>query len=440
MPVTVLNPSAVAHRDPAFLPDGKRFLYLEAGPNQARMLVGGLDGSPAVPLLPAESGATYAGRGQLLFVRQGTLMAQGFDPETLALTGSAQPLVEHILVRENDGRPVVSASLTGALAYRAGGDRPRRQFVWYDRAGKALGRIATPVLSQNNPELSPDGTRLALQRNVNGNTDVWLLDLARGTFNRLTNDPAIDALPVWSADGRRLVFTSNRGARLPSNPTVVPSGIQPGTGALWTMPSDASGVPESLITSEALKWASDWSHDGKQLLFRSMDPRTGAHDIWATTLDPVAPTQVMASPADERDAQFSPDGRWVAYQSDEAGRPEIYVQRFPGPGAKERISASGGTQVRWRADGRELFYVTESNEIASVQIQLPADEGIPRVGSAQLLFATRMALGGVGVPRQQYVVSADGQRFLVNEVQGGEVTGPITLLLHWNPAAQNTGR
>jgi Tol biopolymer transport system component len=366
-------------------------------------------------------------------MRQGTLVAQAFDAKTRTLTGAAQLLLEQVAVN-SVGHPAVSTSSAGTIAYRTGA-RAQRQYVWYDRAGKEIAKVATPeVASQNNPELSPDGARLAVQRNVNGNADVWLLDLNRGMFQRLTDDPAIDAFPVWSPDGLRLVFTSNRARPEAARPAASPSGLQqgPGMGSLHLVSADGSSEPRVLVDSGEPKWASDWSRDGRRLLFRSLDSRSGRHDVWVTTIENPSPVRVLGSAADERDAQWSPDERWIAFQSDESGQPEIYVQRFPGPGGKERISTGGGTQVRWRADGRELFYVTPDNALAAVSIQLPSGEGAPRVDAPNVLFTTRMFPGGVGIPRQQYVVSPDGQRFLVNvSTPGGEPARPITLLLNW---------
>jgi Tol biopolymer transport system component len=417
------SPTALVHRHPWFLPDGQHFLYFEVNTTRSQVFVGSLQGADAVPLVATDTGAVFAGSGHLLFVRQSALLAQPFDAASLALSGAAQPLAEQIAVNEI-GRPAVSASASGSIAYRTGVDVARRQFVWFDRSGKEVSGVATPEISQANPEISPDGARLALQRNVSGNTDIWLLDVQRGIFNRVTNDAAIDALPIWSPDGRRLAFTSNRGVSASRDSMATPTGLQRGIGSLLVMSADGSGEPQLLVTSPEPKWANDWSRDGRQLVFRSLE-QPGTHDVWVTAVEHPAPVKILDSPADERDAQLSPDGRWIAYQSNESSRDEIYIQRFPDRGGKERVSTAGGTQVRWRADGRELFYVTPANEIAAVSIQLP-----------QVLFATRMASGGVGVPRQQYVVSSDGQRFLINALEAVELTAPIRLLLNWTGASR----
>jgi hypothetical protein len=168
------------------------------------------------------------------------------------------------------------------------------------------------------------------------------------------------------------------------------------------------------------------------LLFKVADPGLGTSDVWALPLDdPQKAFRVVGGPADERDAQFSPDAKWIAYQSDESGRPEIYLQRFPGPGDKQRVSTDGGTQVRWRPDGQELFYVDPDNTLMAVSVRLPSAGGAPSIGRPSRLFATRLVQAGLAIARQQYVVSPDGQRFLANTLEEPAI-GHITLLLNWN--------
>jgi Tol biopolymer transport system component len=430
IPVTRLESAgAVAHRHPYFLPDGRHFLYLEVNSTQVR--VGDLDGTTSVPLLESDAGAEFAD-GHLLFVRQGRLLAQTFDPERLALSGTFLPLVDQVSV-DNIGRGAYSAALRGAIAYRSGSNQAMRQFVWYERDGRETERVSSPVINQSNPELSPDGSRVALQRNTAGNTDLWVLDLARGAFNRITSDPGIEALPVWSPNGRSLVFNSSTRGRAAS--TAADSTRQ--VSNLWMMAADGSEEGRLVVASDEQKWASDWSRDGRWLLYRSLDPRVGTQDVWVTGFDGSSPRRVVSSAADERDAQFSPDGRWIAYQSDESNRYEIYIQRFPGPGGKERISTDGGVQPRWRSDGREIFFITPDFSLAAAEIALPPSDGPPTIKSPRVLFPTRMVPGGIGIARQQYVVSRDGQRFLINAREaGGEAPSPVTLLLNW----RNPGR
>ena len=412
-----------AHRHPEFLPDGRHFLFYDTATDQ--MSVGDLAGTLAVPIAPADSGAIYTS-GHLLFVRQGTLVAQPFDAERRLLSGTPEVFVDRIAITETS-RPAVSASRAGTIAYRTGASVARRQFVWIDRATRASTPIdRSDAVTQNNPNLSPDGSRVAFQRSVDGNADIWLLDLPRAAITRLTTDPAIDALPVWSPDGKRIAFNSSRGR--PSTNSAVGIGLS----QILIMPADGSAEAQIAVESDGLAWVTDWSPGGL-LLYRSLDLRRGTHDIWVAAADKSTPPRpIISGPADERDGQFSPDGRWIAFQSDESGQSEIYIQRFPGPGGKEPISTRGGTQVRWRADGRELFYVTAENEIAAVAIDLSAGDVAPKIGAPQVLFAPPIIPGGVGIPRQQYAVSRDGQRFLVNAREStDEGASAITLLLNW---------
>ncbi len=293
----------------------------------------------------------------------------------------------------------------------------RRELAWFDRSGKPLGTARLEGLP-NNPSLSPDGRRVALQMLFNQNTDLWLYDIDRDVSTRLTSAPSLESLPVWSPDGKRLVFNSNA------------------DDVTWLFViSPGGGAPEPILRgppTEA-RTACDWSSDGRHIIFRQSDAM-GSYDLWALPLDgDRKPFPVVRTEFDERDAQLSPDGRWLAYQSDESGAPEIYVQPFPGPGSKTRISVGGGTQVRWRRDGNEMFYLRTDNHLMAVPVSTASGEF--RVASPVPLFATRAYPIGP-IPRQQYVVSGDGQRFLINVVKDDANASPITLILNWRPGRE----
>jgi Tol biopolymer transport system component len=252
------------------------------------------------------------------------------------------------------------------------------------------------------------------------NVDIWLLEPGRGLLNRFTTDPTVEAFPIWSPDGRVIVFNS----------------IRAGGNDLYQRPLDGSAPETLLLANSEVKQPSDWSPDGRFVLYRSRDRLGPATGLWALPLAPGSkPFPVVKTTFNNTDGQFSPDGQWIAYQSDESGRVEIYVQPFPGPGGRERISTNGGAQVRWRHDGKELFYVGLDGRLMAVPVRLMSERRQVEVGTPVPLFATRIggAVQANGVLRQQYMVSADGQRFLMSTVPETTSNTPITVIVNWKP-------
>ncbi|PYS23239.1 MAG: hypothetical protein DMG11_25670 [Acidobacteria bacterium] len=337
------------------------------------------------------------------------MFAQAFDFKRQELSGNPFAVAEQ-------AASGLSATL-GIVAYRTG-SIGGTQLTWVDRSGKSLGAIGAPMALLREVELSPDGKRVAVQRTVNGNLDIWLINTVRGMPTRFTFDPAFDQRPVWSPDGSRVAFDSNRKRIF---------------NLYWKLASGAGG-DELLLESEQNKAAYDWSFDGRFLLFRSIDPQTG-DDLWVLPISrDKKPFVFLKTPFDERDGQFSPDGKWIAYQSNESGRFEIYVQPFPGPGGKFQISTSGGTQPRWNKNGKEIFYLSLDSKMMAASVKLSADGQSLEVGTATSLFPVRIAGGPVpGLNKQQYAVSPDGQRFLVNLDVDEGATSPITIIYNWKP-------
>jgi Tol biopolymer transport system component len=294
----------------------------------------------------------------------------------------------------------------------------RRQLIWFDRTGKALGTaLDLDETNLNTPELSPDGRRLAVSRTVQNNVDVWIIDTLREGMTRFTFDPAVDNYPVWSPDGARTAFRSNR----------------KGAYDLYLKQSSRADSEELLWESPRTKFPIQWSPDGRFLLYYDVDPKTSG-DLWLLPMTgDRKPAPLVNTPFDERNGQLSPDGRWVAYQSDESGRNDIYIQPFPGPGGKWPVSTGGGTQPRWRADGQELFFIAPDAKLMATTVTVQQGSA-PDTSSPVALFQTHIA-GGVGgataVPKHQYAVSADG-RFLINSL-AESTTSPITLILNWKP-------
>jgi Tol biopolymer transport system component len=407
-------------RFPQFLPDGKHFLYYVIGSPEVRgVYVGTLDGSKGHRVLDADAPAVYTASGLLLFVRQATLLAQGFDP-IRGLSGTPSTMAQGIAVDPVVNVAALSTSAAGPIVYRTGLGGGQRQLVWFDRSGKTLGKVGDPDNSgSTNPSLSPDGQLLARNRTVNGNNDVWVLELGRDVLSRFTFDAGTDIFPVWSPDGGRIVFASDR---------------QGAIGDLYE--KSASGEQKAerlLLATPQSKYPTDWSPDGRVVLYRATDTKTG-QDVWAVPVDgDRKPSPIIHTTFDERDGQFSPDGQWIAYESNESGRSEIYVEAFPPAGGKRQISTNGGAQVRWRRDGTELFYIALDGRLIATPIRFASNRRAVEPGSPVPLFMTGIGGALQGNLRQQYSVSPDGNRFLMNTVAGEAVASPITIVLNLRP-------
>ncbi len=420
MAVTELDPSRQSsHRHPQFLPGGRQFLFYALGaPETAGIYLGSLDGGAPTRLTAADSAGAFLPPDRVVFVRQGTLVARRLDLARAALTGDPVTLAGRVGV-DAYARGGFAVSGAGQVAYRAGDGAPRH-LAWVDRTGKAVGVASEPdANSLRYPELSPDGRRVAMSRAVPGNTDLWLLDLDRGGMTRLTFDAAVDINPIWSPDGMRIAFASTR----------------TGVFDLHLKASNGSGAEELLMNSPNAKQPQDWSADGRWLTYSEVNPTTG-RDLWA--LDMTSPdhaSRVIANtPAEEVLAQFSPDGRWVAYQTNESGRFEVVVQPFPDAGGKWQVSTAGGVAPRWRADGRELYYLATDATLMAVPVTAAGTSFA--AGTPMALFPTRIVDGGtVATNRPQYAVARDG-RFLINQPVADATAAPITLILNWNPDAK----
>jgi Tol biopolymer transport system component len=416
LPVTRMETTKETnHRFPHFLPDGHHFLYYVQGtPESHGVYAGDLDGSGARRLLDVESAPVYESSGHLLFVRQNTLFAQGFDVAHLELKGNPFSVAESIApVYTAQGSAAVSASAMGPIIYRTASAAGRRQLLWFDRSGKEIGK-AGDATNASSVSVSRDSRRVALAQLINNNYDIWLLDLGRNVLSRFTSDAAVDAGPTWSPDDRRIAFRSNRN----------------GAYDLYTKPAIGAGNEDLLLASGQDKQALDWSPDGRFLLYQNLDPKTGL-DVWALPMEgDRKPFPVVRTNFDEDLAQFSPDGKWITYQANESGRYEVYIQPFPGPGDRTQVSTSGDAQVRWRRDGKELFYIALDGRLMAVPIQSTSNAQTSEVGSPVPLFVAHVGSALSYPNKQQYDVSSDGQRFLMNTVIE-EAPSPITVILNW---------
>ncbi len=411
-PVTVWDDSVQSRQaGPRFLPDGRHFLYYVGGRPEARgVYVGQLGDLSSRRLFDADSPAVYAASGHLLFNRGGTLLAQRFDADRLEVLGEPFAVAPGLTARA-----VVSASAAGPIAYRAlPADSGQRWLIWVDRKGAELSRVSYEDTASPAPTLSRDGRRVAVARFLDNNMDIRWYDVDRRTWNRATSNPADDILPLWSPDGRYLAFGSNR---------AIGSGVTPQN--LYRM--DVRGAPnteELLLATSDIKFLTDWSPDGGTLLFDNITSR-GA-DIWALPIDTRQPFAVVQTEFSEREAQFSPDGRWIAYQSNKTGRDEIYVRPFRAESGEELVSTGGGTEPRWGAGGSELFYIAADDELMSVPIR----GGVSLAPGAPSALFPLEAGEGSSSTRQHYVVAPDGS-FMISALPSGGGRSAITVILNW---------
>ncbi|HYR42185.1 MAG TPA: hypothetical protein VER98_04115, partial [Terriglobia bacterium] len=421
--ITRLETGLAAHKFPQFLPDGRHFIYFgEGGPSEG-IYAGSLDGASSKRLAKADAAAVVSPSGFLLFPRQTTLFAQAFDLKRQELSGNPFPVAEPVASDAVTNGAGISAT-SGIVAYRTGSAGAARQLTWLDRSGKSAGTIgALDRAGLTDVELSPDGKRVAVDRIVNGNPDVWLIEAARGVPMRFTFNTTTDDFPVWSPDGSRVLFASNR----------IGSGTSGSSFNLYWKLSSGAGADELLLESDQTKMPEDWSSDGRFLLFHTIDPQTNT-DLWVLPVSgDKKPFPFLKTPFEERYGQFSPDGKWIAYQSNESGRSEIYVQPFPGPGGKFQISSNGGAQARWNKNGKEIFYVSLDSKMMAAPVKLSPDGQSLETGTPAALFPVRIAGGPLGPNKQQYAVSSDGHRFLVNLAADEGAASPITLIYNWKP-------
>ena len=418
-PVTALDSShhEVGHVFPQFLPGGHRFLYLARSEvaGESAVWIASLDGKLRKRILPTESQAQFvpavmggqSKAGCLLYIREGVLVAQPFDPERMELAGEPRPIASGITLRPY-GEAMYSVSANGILAYRTG-SVSSTQFTWFDRSGKAADAIG-PAGDVADPAISPDGKRVAFDLSEGPNRDVWTIEIASGKLLRLTYDPEVDHKPVWSPAGDRIAFESHR----------KPQGI-------YVTDSTKAGA-ESLIVPDA-DVISDWTPDGRFLIFGTLPSLREPTHIWLLSLQGERKVlRWLNSAAAQLRPRVSPDGKWIAYESNESGQSEIYVQSFdaesaPGVG-RWPVSAGGGSQPSWRADGKELFYMSKERMLMAVTVNPGVEFHYDRPVA---LFDPR--IGNLRGPRNDYATH-DGKRFLIR-VPAPADASPVNVVVNW---------
>jgi eukaryotic-like serine/threonine-protein kinase len=401
-----------SHRWPSFLPDGRHFLYtvlvaVTPKPTDGIHLAA-LGSDQTQRVVDARSNAAYAEPGYMIFARDGALIAQRFDAGSGRLSGETVSLAEQVQTFPVVAAAAFSVSETGVLAYQAGTPDERAQILWSDRTG-TQSETGIPAGSINSPRLSHDGRRILFRvEDRQGRGDIWIYDLARRVSTRFTFDPANDFAPIWSPDDTRVVFSSNR-----------ISG-----GDLFVKASSGAGDEERLFASPDRKTVTQWPSDGR-LLFGVFAAGMTSIDMWSLSLPDGKATPLLQTEFTEGGGQLSPDGQWLAYHSNESGRMEVYVQPFPGPGAKWRVSRDGGQFARWRGDGKELFFVAGDRALMAADV---VGGQTFAAGGPRPLFPIHPRARTLDYP---YDVTADGRRFLVSVTSGEEAALPITLVVDW---------
>jgi eukaryotic-like serine/threonine-protein kinase len=400
---------------PQFLPDGRHFLYIAygSGPQGRDLRVGSIDSKETKSLGQASSRAEYAS-GHLLQVKNGVLLAQKFDASARKFVGDPFPLAQNV-ESGSEGAARFSTSSEGTLVFRTGGGGTNRRLLWLDRTGKEIGSVGDPALYRC-PALSPDGTQVAAEvRAPGGSASIWTYDLERNVGSRFTFTGEDDAAePVWSPDGSSIAYGVTRA----------------GFKNIDMKPFGGSGAEVHLVAGPMNHVACDWSSDGRWLFGFGRSGSTPTFDIFAVSMkDSVRAMPLLATPFHEYQPALSPDGALLAYGSTESSDGDVYVQAFPGPGGKWRISTQGGSEPKWRGDGKELYYLDNNRQVMAVTVEPGAAGKPPRFSLPKVLFTAPVSRDTA--VRNRYAVTKDGQRFLVVAVGSGTTVGPTTVVLDW---------
>ncbi len=419
--VTLLDKSKHdSHRWPLFLPDGRHFLYLAITHNSPRdpnngIYFSSLDGKENRLLMQNDSQAAYSS-GYLLFRRDTSLMAQPFNPKTGSLEGAPSTVAEQVLLDPGTWRVAFSVTEGGLLAYLSGG-AAANQLTWYDRSGKPVGLAGDKTLNLNHVRISPDGQKIAADLGESL-SDIWIYDAHRGVSTRFTFGPSSSVSPVWSPDGKWIVY-----------------GTLVGQVNIYRKAANGMGQAELLLqgNDKSLQnWPNDLSPDGKTLLY-SVGDQVGEAQLWQLPLTgddrkpkPLAPSSFMM-----QEGRYSPDGRWIAYTSNESGKREVYVMPSSGNGGKWQVSNGGGQQPLWRHDGNEIFYLSSDDKLMSAPIKLKPDS--VQADASRELFNLANSILSVNGLVSPYDVTADGKRFLVVTVEQGR-SFEVNLMTNWTAA------
>ena len=414
-----------SHRWPEFLPDGKHFLYfgrtLSTDANEG-IFVSSTDSSESKLLLKTNVRVTFmpapdgSSSGELLFVRDGTLMSQSLDTNKYEMTGDAFPVAQNIMSFPNEVGPTgygaFSVSRNGTLIYRVG-DAQRTQLTWFDRAGKDQQKITDPGI-YHEPSLSPDGNKILFGEQQGPNNDLFIFDLVRTSKTKLTFDGRENASSVLSPDGAQVAFSSSKSDKV----------------GLYLKAVNGAGDEQLILGGDEKTYPDSWSKDGKYLLYEVDNGIDYKFDLFVLPMTgDRTPFPYLQTPFIESHAQFSPDGKWVAYVTDQNGKADVYVESFPRGSGKWQISTAGGDQPQWRADGKELFYLAPDRNLMSVAVNT---SGAVEFGRPAPLFQVNVPLTGLMDDRNSYVPTANGQKFLVCALTETGSSQPWNVVLNWS--------
>ena len=426
--VTELDASQqeVSHRWSQFLPDGRHLLFFVKSPRETVLggYVGSLDSKEKKLVIRNASNVVYAPPRYLLFVRENTLMAQAFDLKNLTVSGDAVAIAQRIQVNPPYGRAILSVSDNGILAYSGAPSvaEPSR-LIWLDRTGKQISMVGDPGMYAN-PRLSPDGTNLAVviadSSTSRSATDIWIYNLLNGGRTRLTFDPSLNLAPVWSPDGGKIAFSSNRKAGFPQ---------------LYRKAANGEGSDELLLNSNTTDRPDDWSPDGQFILY---EPNPNMAELWLLPMSGDRKPAVFLGGEGGTlpgEGAFSRDGKWLAFTEYSRGKRNVYITSFPGKTGKWQVSIAEGRLPRWRADGKELFFLG-ADSATMMAVDLDLKNSVPRIGTPKALFLLHlMALSyqnRMGSALDPFDVSADGKRFLVNSADPLHAAEPINVIVNWD--------
>jgi len=405
-----------SHRYAEFLPGGKTFLFLVEGSSETpgtdqgfALFAGALDSSEKKMVVATNGSARYVRTGHLLFLRAGTLMAQRFDPGSLTLSDEPVPIADEVR-RTGRFEAAFTISQNGLLLYQSGSSVEVSRLLWMDRSGKEGETVGKPA-DYRNPRLSHDGTRIVagVLDPATQKSDIWVLDIARGTSTKLTFDPENDQAPSWSLDDRKIYFT----------------GLRSGRGDIFAKSSFGTGSDEPVYATPTYDQLWGFAPDGLSAWIQNSFPGSGSADVVRVTLPDWKASVFLGTPFAEVHPALAPDGRWLAYASDESGRLEVYVQSLAVDGGKWQISTDGGRYPTWTRGGREIVFQGYDNALVAVDIQLAP------VFSAGLPKALFDPQARTNLPARMWDVSADGQRFLVNRALAAPEVEPLTLVQNW---------